>query len=277
MIHIATVHFNSGRWIEIQRRYLDRFIGEEFRVYGSLEGVPQEFERFFDVVVPSHGPHAGKLNLLGRVVLAQAHPDDLIFFLDGDAFPIADLTGVVREHLRDAAVAAICRLENGGDRQPHPCFCAVRAATWSELPGDWSEGHPIRESVTDVGANLLFQLESKGLEWSRILRSNRCELHPVLFGIYGDLIYHHGAGFRAIPLTRQDGSAASSSSRLRWRRRKAPTTGEVGPHFKSFLEQRGLTEDHVDDIVKAASRNATLSKQVFSRIQADPDFYRQFL
>ena len=65
MIHIATVHFNSGRWIEIQRKYLDRFIGEEFRVYGSLEGVPQEFERFFDVVVPSHGPHAGKLNLLG--------------------------------------------------------------------------------------------------------------------------------------------------------------------------------------------------------------------
>jgi hypothetical protein len=31
-----------------------------------------------------------------------------------------------------------------------------------------------------------------------VLRSNRTNLDPVLFGVYGDTVYHHGAGFRGL-------------------------------------------------------------------------------
>ena len=30
-----------------------------------------------------------------------------------------------------------------------------------------------------------------------LLRSNRRDLDPVYFALYGDIVYHHGAGFRA--------------------------------------------------------------------------------
>jgi hypothetical protein len=35
-----------------------------------------------------------------------------------------------------------------------------------------------------------------------VLRSNRVDLDPLFFGIYGDVIYHHGAGFRPGELSR---------------------------------------------------------------------------
>jgi hypothetical protein len=47
-----------------------------------------------------------------------------------------------------------------------------------------------------VGGNLLRQLELTGTPWLPVLRSNRKNIDPVLFGVYGDTVYHHGAGFR---------------------------------------------------------------------------------
>jgi hypothetical protein len=48
-----------------------------------------------------------------------------------------------------------------------------------------------------VGANLMRRLELSGTAWVPVLRSNRVDLDPLYFGVYGDAIYHHGAGFRA--------------------------------------------------------------------------------
>src|SRR4051812_29264385 len=38
--------------------------------------------------------------------------------------------------------------------------------------------------------------------WLSRMRHRR-DLHPIMFGVYGDLVYHHCAGFRE-PLTRLD-------------------------------------------------------------------------
>jgi hypothetical protein len=78
--------------------------------------------------------------------------------------------------------------------------------TWRQLPGDWSGGYTWRghrgKLVTDVGGNLLRALELAELEWVQVLRSNRVNFDPLFFGIYGDVIYHHGAGFRPGELSR---------------------------------------------------------------------------
>jgi hypothetical protein len=100
---------------------------------------------------------------------------------------------------------SIRRDENDGDIQPHPSFCATTAIFWKKIDGDWSPGHTWKNNsdqiVTDTGGNLLEKL--KGHKWYPMLRTNDINLHPLFFGIYSDIIYHHGAGFRS-PVSRVD-------------------------------------------------------------------------
>jgi hypothetical protein len=72
---------------------------------------------------------------------------------------------------------------------------------WRSLPGDWTAGRTWigahGKPTSDVGGNLLRQLELSKTPWVQVLRTNRTDLDPLYFAIYGDAIYHHGAGFRA--------------------------------------------------------------------------------
>ena len=102
--------------------------------------------------------HAGKLNLMAAEIGAVGKPDDIILFLDGDAFPIADPMPAIHQALSESSLLAVRRAENSGDPQPHPCFCAIRVSEWQRLQGDWSPGmlwtNNAGKLVTDVGANL---------------------------------------------------------------------------------------------------------------------------
>lgn len=268
MIRIATVHHHSTEWIELQRTYLDRFVREPFTLYGSLEGVdPEAHGQGFDVLVPALGDHAGKLNLMGRVMVEDGAPDDLLVFLDGDAFPVGDAIGVSRGLLADGNdLVAVQRLENHGDAQPHPCFCVVPARTWSDLPGDWSGGYPFRPKRTDVGANLLWLLEQRGLRWAPLLRSNTVNPHPLLFAVYGDVLYHHGAGFR--------GMKPPGKGRTKWES-KRPST----PMNKAAMDKmmKNVPKEKMDAIIARAMEDAALSDQMYQRILANPDFYLELL
>ena len=110
--------------------------------------------------------HELKLTLLGDLVAHAADPDEVIIFIDGDAFPIAPIMPFLRSKLERYPLVAVRRDENNGDRQPHPSFCATTAGFWRELPGDWRRGHtwinPQGKEVTDVGGNLLGLLEDAG-------------------------------------------------------------------------------------------------------------------
>jgi hypothetical protein len=84
-----------------------------------------------------------------------------------------------------------------------------------------------------VGGNLLRRLELTKTPWVEVLRSNRRNIDPLYFAIYGDVVYHHGAGFRGgdlspvdranapkpLPLGRLPGlrSAMRLLNRARWR------------------------------------------------------------
>jgi len=200
LLHIATVHFRSPRWIEIQTRYLRRHISIPYQTWTSLEGIDPSYAVHFDRVIDQAGGHAGKLNHLALEIAHEADESDLLMFLDGDAFPIADPMPLIRDGLAKAPLVAVRRAENLGDEQPHPCFCVTTVATWREIRGDWSIGYrwkiPDGRSPSDVGANLLRALELTKTPWVDVLRSNGEHMDPLLFAIYGDTIYHHGAGFR---------------------------------------------------------------------------------
>jgi hypothetical protein len=200
MLHIATVHYRSPRWIEIQTRYLREHIPVPYTTWTSLEGIDPGYAAHFDRVIDQQGPHAGKLNHLAIEIGAEAPDEDLLMFLDGDAFPIADPMPAIDEALARAGLVAVRRAEGLGEPQPHPCFCVTTVGTWRTLPGDWSAGPtwpgPNGRLRTDVGGSLMRRLELSQTPWVELLRSNRHDLDPIFFGVYGDIVYHHGSGFR---------------------------------------------------------------------------------
>jgi len=206
VLHIATVHFQSPRWIEIQTRYLREHVSVPYQTWTSLAQIDPSYGSHFDHVVDQMGNHPEKLNHLAIEISREAADDDLLMFIDGDAFPIADPMPLIDASLAKAPLMAVRRAENLDDKQPHPCFCVTTVGAWRRIPGDWSPGYVWRndngERVTDVGANLLRQLEITNTPWVQVLRTNAKNLDQVFYGIYGDVIYHHGAGFRSDLFTR---------------------------------------------------------------------------
>lgn len=185
--------------------------------------------------------------------------------MDGDAFPIGDVLRFCRPRLAETPLIAVQRLENLGSPQPHPSFCLTTVGFWQQIQGDWTRGYkwPMTygTTVTDVGGNLLQILNDSGYRWLPLLRSNRVNLHPLYFGIYADLIYHHGAGFRQ-PFSTAD--IKSLSPFFRWNdlhRRSLP---------KPFNRWTGYQK-------VVMRRNQRLSDTVFDQIRADDSFYKQFL
>jgi hypothetical protein len=200
VLYVATVHYRSPKWIEVQTRYLRENISVPYQVWSSLEGIDPSYARYFDRILDQRGSHAGKLNHLASEIAHEASRDDLLMFLDGDAFPIADPMGLVDEALSRAPLVAVRRAENVDEPQPHPCFCVTSVGTWLDLPGDWTAGPTWPGAkgrpTTDVGGNLMRRLELTNTPWVQVLRSNGRNLDPLWFAVYGGVIYHHGAGFR---------------------------------------------------------------------------------
>lgn len=269
MIHVATAHYGTDRWIDVQLGYLHRNISEPFRVWASLQDVPGEQSSKFHRVLPTAGPHAGKLNLLAAEIGSVAAPEDILLFVDGDAFPVCDPMPKINSALEESVLVAVRRDENATDRQPHPCFCAIRVRDWERIHGDWSPGYCWETSegqlATDVGGNLLRILERTGSRWTPLLRSNRVNLHPLWFGIYGGVVYHHGAGFRWA-IGRVD--LAQGPRERRW----AGGIPLVGPLFRRFDASRSHRWKE-----KTRSEAEGLGAQMFARLRDDPEFYRELL
>ena len=277
MIHIATVHWKSDFWIPIQRRYLERNVGAPYRLYASLEGVDAHWQGAFDESWWDEGDHAPKLNALAQRIAERADPSDRLIFLDGDAFPVRPLTPRIDELLGEMPLAAVRRDENLGDRQPHPCFCATSVGFWTELGGDWREGSWTNAAgalVTDVGGRLLAQLEGRGVAWHPLLRSNRNNVHPLWCAVYGDLVYHHGAGFRR-PLSRVDRDKLGPEP-------KRPTPVASGSRLARAVRQRILNRRYLRELGRYRERedalarsNAALMAEVVRQVESDVTFFER--
>ncbi len=276
MIRVVTVHWQDERWIEPQLRFLDRFAGKH-RVYAAINGIDRAWGAKFHFSADLEGSHPEKLNALAEIARDDGRPDDLLLFLDGDAFPIAPLDV---DCLGGMPLAAVRRDENLGDRQPHPCFCLTTVGFWFGIGGDWRRGHTWKtdtgDEVTDVGGNLLGILEAGGIEWRPLLRSNRMDLDPLWFGIYGDLAYHHGAGFRP-PLARRDELPGREAVRGATASAVIPTWVPALGRAERSLRYRIARRRHQRDVERSIDEGQARSDDVFAWIESDDDFYRRFL
>jgi hypothetical protein len=198
-------------------------------------------------------------------------------FIDGDAFPIAPIVPFLRQKLGQYPIVAVRRDENNGDPQPHPSFCVMRAGLWRELPGDWRRGHtwtnPQGKEVTDVGGNLLGILHDRGIEWYPMLRTNKVNPHPLQFGVYEDLVYHNGGGFRLTAGGRLWRAAMEDQLHATMRGRLAtrlPTGGWLGRVRKRISPVRRYRRALGEEL-------ARINEQVFDLIERDDEFYLQLI
>jgi hypothetical protein len=278
MIHIATVHWRSDRWIDIQLRYLERNLDRPYRVYAWIdEQLRAHAHKFFYATDVPVDRHELKLTLLGDLVSHAADDGEMIMFIDGDAFPIAPIGPYLREKLGRYPLAAVRRDENHGDPQPHPSFCVTTAGFWSQLPGDWRRGrtwtNPDGKEVTDVGGNLLGLLSDAGIEWYPMLRTNKVNPHPLQFGVYDDVVYHNGGGFRLTAGGRlwrasvEEGLKSTLRGRLAER---LPREGILGVIRKRIDPVRNYRRTLGGEL-------ARVNEQVFDLIQRDEEFYRQLI
>lgn len=261
MLYVATVHYKSPRWVEIQTRYLREHISVPFQIWSSLELIDPAYSVHFDRVLEQLGIHAGKLNNLAIEIAHEASDDDLVMFLDGDAFPIADPMPLITDGLAKAPLIAVRRAENAGDPQPHPCFCVTTVGTWRKLPGDWCSGYTWPDEtggrMSDVGANLLRQLQLTETPWVEVLRSNRTHLDPLYFAVYGDTVYHHGAGFRTGEFGRAHRELAPQ-----------PVPGPKMPALRSAMRRTSRESSRLwERRVQERRRQIEQSNLIFEQIQ----------
>jgi len=201
MIYVLTVHWQTPFWIPIQYKYLTRFVKRPFKLFAFLTGIERDYSKYFHYsCFEDIANHATKLNILADMVLLFAEDEDVLVFLDGDAFPVNDIDDSFILKMKEHELAAVQRVENNGDIQPHPSFCVTTVGFWKKIRGTWHKGFCWKDKqgdlVTDIGGNLLKTLQDKKVNWYKMIRSNRKDLHPLAFGIYDHLVYHHGFGFR---------------------------------------------------------------------------------
>jgi hypothetical protein len=277
MLHVATVHWQEHRWIEPQLRFMARNLPAH-HVYASLNGIDlAEHGPRFHWAEDMPGNHHEKLNALAAIISRQAAPDDLLLFMDSDAFPIAR---VDERLLADAPLAAVRRDENAASPVPHPCFCLTTVGFWQEIEGDWGHGNyhweaPTGDMISDGGANLLAILEERQIAWTPLLRTNRHELHPLWFGVYGDVVYHHGAGSRPAR-SFNDTTRARESVRAARDRALIPAGVPVLGRLERSLRYRRGRERAEQHLVAIENETRQLSERVVQQILDDDEFYRQF-
>jgi hypothetical protein len=146
-------------------------------------------------LVPADGRQIRHALALDFLVSRTGPRTRYLITLDTDAFPIRDgwieaLTGTLEA---GAAMAGIYRDEMTPRLRPFihvSCLC-IRRRELLGLGVSFASG-----MAQDVGQNLTRELRRIGRGIVGLRRSNARDFHFLIAGIYGDLVYHHGAGSR---------------------------------------------------------------------------------
>lgn len=199
MIRIITIHHESDRFLDVQKKYLANYTSASYKVYAGYCGfTPPEIENF--VMHNLDGGsiiHCDRLNALVNVAMNESEDGDILIIMDSDTFPVDNnWVNTIQDNLSLNPITAIQRRENSAaglgcipELHPHPCFFATTTKFWSEHKLTFG-------GVPNTGFNIGEWLKDNDLDFTKLLRSNQIDLHPLYFGVYGKILYHHGSGNR---------------------------------------------------------------------------------
>jgi hypothetical protein len=150
--------------------------------------------------------HAYYLDAMRERALADGATH--VVTLDLDSFPIEDrwLDTLTAAAPAESGLAAILRTENGDVALPHPSCCLVGRDFLERydpsFSPDWDGTPEFRRflhttgQAGDTGIRFAYVLWSHHLAWGALRRSNAVDVHPVIAGIYADVVFHLGASSR---------------------------------------------------------------------------------
>lgn len=224
MIHFLTVHWKHDFWVTVQHEAIRATTKAPFMHHAVVDGeVDSSFRGdravFQTWLLSDETSHAVKLDLLAEVVAGLSRsPKDLLIFIDSDAIPLPGWEVEIGRLMQTHDVVAMERREFGGDDFSHPAFCVMSMHHWLEVGGRWADRSPWRNSngnvVTKVGGGLTRKILDHGLTRAAMVRSNRLELFPPFFAVYGDVVYHHTAGSYPKQAHRNLGQVSSSAANV---------------------------------------------------------------
>lgn len=218
MIHIVTIHHETDKFIDLQDKYFQRYTESPYKIYAGLCNAnidhyvsaqqKGEYEHFeFVDLNEVENQHWYRMNYLTHYIAAvnpNLSDEDWLVFVDGDAFPVWPWEESINTLLNQDGlqVVAVDRLENPEPLlddflkpYPHPCFCVTFLKWWVDNALAW-ELHGAQ--IPTAGPLLKLWLQKNEYNWAGMSRTNLYNLHPLYFGIYGGIIYHHGAGNRMV-------------------------------------------------------------------------------
>jgi hypothetical protein len=142
--------------------------------------------------------HPEALDHLARKVPAEL---DYIVTLDTDSFPVRDdwLEVLVGACQRGAAVAGVHRDEMAPTIHPfiHVSGLCVGREDLRRLGVSFGRQLDKTQGYNqDVGQRITYEFKRLGRAIAPLERSNEVNFHFLIGGIYGDVIYHQGAGSR---------------------------------------------------------------------------------
>tara|TARA_R110002074_G_scaffold160767_3_gene318306 strand:- start:9063 stop:10022 length:960 start_codon:yes stop_codon:yes gene_type:complete len=229
-----------------------------------------------------------------NIVKDNMKDDDILVFMDSDAFPViphwaSELQGILtdnqgrlmntqasRETLGYPEVVGIYQLENRGIAQtdnyypaPDLCFFATTKKVWEEKQLQWTID-PSNPEHQNPAFGLLDIIREKEVRECKLMRTNIFDAHNVMFGVYGNMIYHQACGSRAI-IGRPLETAGA----------KAETSRHCFTGYDIFGRQK-LGNWYREDFIKKCSDIVETNTQIFdviyNRLQEDLDceFVRRY-
>lgn len=246
MLHIITIHYKD-KWVDIQRNMLKEFVTEPYKVYTRLGENYKKHKNKFDGALDGSGHLSESIGLiLDNFVIDNLKEGDKVLTLDSDAFPIAPISKFLNEKLKDYPIVSCQEPMWEWDMSykiPHPMFMVFKAE--HILHNNLS--HYLRNIIKDKNNNwwggVLGWMSENNYNYYPMVRSNKVNMHDLYFGIYEDLIYHHGAGSRRM-IARTD-------------RLRSEKTGE--------------------DLDYIANQNKNLSNLAFEQIEKQCDTFMDYL
>jgi hypothetical protein len=159
------------------------------------------------------GPYAGRLlerrhpSALDHLAKRVSGDVDYIVTLDNDSFPVREdwLDVLVGACEAGAALSGVYRDELVPDIHPFvhvSGLCVGRrdlltlGASFKDVEMEVGKYKQNADYTQDVGQKITYELLHAGRQIAPLRRSNEVDFHFLMGGIYGDVIYHHGAGGR---------------------------------------------------------------------------------
>jgi len=227
MIHVFSLHYGDDKWSEIQIQSIQKHIKVPYKTYSVYSHMDEDsykkWENKWDVfLVEEKGKHAHKSGNFHLTdghryiipeILKHAEPGDIFLRLDSDAFLINDIDESFIDLVNKHQFVSLKEPEHEWDttyHTPHPALWAFPVELLNtKLAYQMSE--LLEDHHSNWWGGVVHWLEENNIKWHPLERTNKVNLHPLYFGVYDDLVYHHWAGSRDM-ITRPDRKIARESN-----------------------------------------------------------------